>query len=295
MPHVFPENVPKGEVLSPEAVSAGVRIGSLLTPPLIDPVDLRILLGYALGLSHVQLITQSERELNEKEAATVSAILARRKKGEPVAYIVGEREFYGRPFRVTPDVLIPRPETELLVELAVALLPAGASLLDLGTGSGAIAVSTACERRDIEVVATDISAAALDVARANAERHVREKGKVVFYQGDWFAALPLHRQFDWIVSNPPYIAKEDEHLLQGDLRYEPAIALTDFADGLSVFRKLAEQASNWLKPGGQLWVEHGYDQAEQVRKQLAFCGFVSVQSRRDLAGIERVSGGIFPG
>lgn len=295
MPHVFPENVPKGEVLSPEAVSAGVRIGSLLTPPLIDPVDLRILLECALGLSHVQLITQSERELNEKEAATVSAMLARRQKGEPVAYIVGEREFYGRPFRVTPDVLIPRPETELLVELAVALLPAGASLLDLGTGSGAIAVSITCERQDIEVVATDISAAALDVARANAERHVREKGRLVFYQGDWFAALPLHRRFDWIVSNPPYIAKGDEHLLQGDLRYEPAIALTDFADGLSVFRKLAEQVPNWLKPGGQLWVEHGYDQAEQVRKHLFSCGFVSVESRRDLAGIERVSGGIFPG
>lgn len=292
---VFPEETKKGKALSPDVVKAGVCIGALLTPPLIDPVDLRVLLGHALGLSHTQLITQSERELNEKEAAAVSAMLARRQKGEPVAYIVGEREFYGRSFAVTPDVLIPRPETELLVELAVRELPQGAFLLDLGTGSGAIAISIACERKDIQVIATDISAAALEVAQINARRHISSKQNVVFYRGDWFAALPLSRRFDGIVSNPPYIARGDTHLSQGDLRYEPAVALTDFADGLSVFRKLAKEAPGWLKPGGKLWMEHGYDQAEQVRAQLLSCGFGAVESWRDLAGIERVSGGIFPG
>ena len=292
---VFPEGTQKGKTLSLDAVRAGVRISALLTPPVIDPVDLRILLGHALGLSHTQLITHSERELDEKEAAAVSAMLARRQRGEPVAYILGEREFYGRSFAVTPDVLIPRPETELLVELAVEALPEGASLLDLGTGSGAIAVSIACERKDIQVVATDISAAALEVAQRNAKRYTRGKQRIVFCRGDWFAALPPGRRFDGIVSNPPYIAQGDTHLSQGDLRYEPAIALTDFSDGLSVFRKLAKEAPGWLRPGGKLWMEHGYDQAEQVRAQLLSCGFGAVESWRDLAGIERVSGGIFPG
>ncbi|MCM1512435.1 MAG: peptide chain release factor N(5)-glutamine methyltransferase [Oxalobacter formigenes] len=278
-----------------DIIRTGIRIGTLLTPPLIDPVDLRVLLGYALGLSHAQLITQSERELSEEEAAVVSDMLMRRQKGEPVAYIVGEREFYGRSFAVTPDVLIPRPETELLVEVAVNALPKAACLLDLGTGSGAIAVSAACEREDIQVVATDISAAALEVAKENARRHLGENRNIVFCRGDWFAALSSPRRFDGIVSNPPYIAKRDACLLQGDLRYEPAAALTDFADGLSVFMRLIEQAPHWLKPGGQLWVEHGYDQAKQVRAWLFSRGFVSVASWRDLSGIERVSGGIFPG
>jgi release factor glutamine methyltransferase len=154
-------------------VRAGTRIGALFKNPPVDPADMRILLEYALGLSHVQQVTQSERELDEKEAVQISALLLRRQKGEPIAYIVGTREFYGLSFYITTDVLIPRPETELLVELAIRYLPKEGSALDMGTGSGAIAVSIAHERPDTLVTATDIAPGALDVARQNAKQHLR--------------------------------------------------------------------------------------------------------------------------
>ncbi len=276
-------------------IRAGIRIGALFRKPAIDPVDLRILLEYVLGMSHVQLVTQSERELGEKEARLVSELLGRRYRGEPVAHIVGEREFYGLAFSITPDVLIPRPETELLVELAISRLPENGTLLDLGTGSGAIAVAVARERPDVSVTATDVSAAALDVAKANARRNLPAGRDIRFYQGEWFAALPAPFRFDVIVSNPPYIVAGDVHLSQGDLRYEPQAALTDFGDGLSTFRELAAHAFVWLNPAGWLLMEHGYDQAKAVRQLLLTHGFSAVQSWKDLAGILRVSGGIFPG
>ncbi|MDL2283596.1 peptide chain release factor N(5)-glutamine methyltransferase [Oxalobacter sp. OttesenSCG-928-P03] len=276
-------------------IKPGTSIAALFHRSPVDPVDLRILLEHALGLSHVQLITRSERLLDEEEAKSVSRLIARRLKGEPVAHLVGVREFYGLPFRVTPDVLIPRPETELLVELAAGYLPAGGKMLDMGTGTGAIAVAVAHERPDVEVMATDISAAALEIAGQNAGRNLGKEGRIRFCQGDWFAALPSPARFDLIVSNPPYIAQTDPHLSQGDLRYEPAHALTDFDDGLSAFRVLAGEAAKWLNPGGRLLVEHGYDQAEAVCRLLLENGFVSVESWNDLAGIRRVSGGIFPG
>lgn len=276
-------------------IRAGIRISALLKKPVVDPVDLRVLLKYALGLSHVQLVTQSERELDEREARIVSELLMRRYKGIPVAHIVGEREFYGLSFLITPDVLIPRPETELLVELATRYLPENGILLDLGTGSGAIAVAVAHERADVSVTATDISALALEIAKKNTKRHLEAERDVVFYQGEWFAALPTPFRFDLIVSNPPYIVAGDRHLSEGDLRYEPSGALTDSGDGLSAFRELTAHSRDWLNKDGWLLMEHGYDQAETVRKLLLANGFVSVQSWKDLAGIERVSGGIFPG
>jgi len=295
MSHATPENVRETDMEGSAGIRAGTRIGTLFSRPPVDPVDLRVLLGHVMGLSHVRMVTQSERALNETEASLLSRLVARRQKGEPVAYIVGEREFYGLPFYVTPDVLIPRPETELLVELAVKCLPENGHMLDLGTGSGAIAVAIAHERPDASVTATDISAAALETARRNAARNL-EKGRVIaFYQGNWFEALPTPFPVDMIVSNPPYIAQEDIHLSQGDLRYEPAHALTDSGDGLSAFRLLAADAPAWLKPSGWLLMEHGYDQAEAVRELLAANGFAAVQSWKDLAGMERVSGGIFPG
>jgi len=266
---------------------AGLPIATILAQAPVDPLEIRILLGAALSLSRVQLITQSERKLTIDEAACLHALLERRLHGEPIAYIVGQREFYGLAFQVTPDVLIPRPETELLVELAIDRLPKAGRLLDMGTGSGAIAVSIAHARQDTDITATDISQPALVVARANALRH---HAQVHFFHSDWFVALS-DMQFDVIVSNPPYIAAHDEHLRQGDLRFEPQHALTDHADGLSALRRITAGALGHLNPGGWLLMEHGYDQAAAVRALLSERGYAEVQSWHDLASIERVSGG----
>ncbi|NLC23020.1 MAG: peptide chain release factor N(5)-glutamine methyltransferase, partial [Oxalobacter sp.] len=281
MTPVTPESAKDADAALFAHIRGGIRIGALFRKPVVDPVDLRILLEYALGISHVQLLIQSERELGEKEAHIVLELLMRRYRGEPVAHIVGEREFYGLPFSITPDVLIPRPETELLVELAISRLPENGVLLDLGTGSGAIAVAVAHERPDVSVTATDVSPAALDVAKKNARRNLAAGRDIRFYQGEWFAALPAPFRFDLIVSNPPYIVVGDVHLSAGDLRYEPQGALTDFGDGLSAFRELTAHAVGWLNPNGWLLMEHGYDQAEAVRKRLLANGFASVQSFKD--------------
>lgn len=254
----------------------------------LDALETRILLMQALGLSRVQLVTQSERELTDVEVASVAPLIERRVKGEPIAYIVGEREFYGLPFQVTPAVLIPRPETELLVELAIERLPQNGHVLDLGTGSGAIAVAIAHARLDATVTALDVSLDALAVARGNAERN---GVKVEFLHSDWYSAV-AGRRFHVIVSNPPYIVAGDAHLAQGDLRFEPVDALTDHADGLSAIRQLCEGARDHLESSGNIHIEHGYDQAEAVRALLSRHGFADVQSWRDLAGIERVSGGV---
>jgi release factor glutamine methyltransferase len=269
-------------------IAPGTSIGAVLTRPPLDPLEARILVSHALCLSRVQLITQSERQLDSEEAQAISALFARRIAGEPIAYVVGEREFFGLMFHTTPAVLIPRPETELLVELALQRLPPGAGMLDLGTGSGAIAVAVAQQRPDVKVTATDLSAAALAVATRNAQRH---RAQVAFLQSDWYAALGV-RQFDLIVSNPPYIVAGDPHLTQGDLRYEPVDALTDHGDGLSALRSIVTGAAAHLRPGGWLLMEHGYDQAPAVRALLNRQGFSEVQSWRDLAAIERVSGGV---
>jgi release factor glutamine methyltransferase len=254
----------------------------------LNPLETRILLIHATGLTRVHLITRPERVLTADEAANFHALLQRRVDGEPIAYIVGAREFYGLSFEVTPDVLIPRPETELLVELALSHLPPDGRLLDMGTGSGAIAVAIAHARPDAKVTALDVSPAALEVAGRNARRH----GVAVdFQRSDWFAALD-DRQFDLIVSNPPYIVSGDRHLAQGDLRFEPVDALTDHADGLSALSTIIAGAALHLVSAGWLFVEHGYDQAAAVRQLAEAHGFAEVQSRQDLAGIERVTGGI---
>jgi release factor glutamine methyltransferase len=268
------------------APAAGVTLAALQVRPRLDPVDNRILLCHALGLTRVGLITQSARELTADEAARLADLIARRLAGEPVAYLVGRREFYGLPFEVDPAVLIPRPETELLVELALERLPPRGRVLDMGTGSGAIAVALAHTRPDALVTALDVSEAALAVARRNAAANA---ANVNFLASDWYAALD-GEQFELIVSNPPYIAAGDSHLAQGDLRFEPAGALTDHADGLSALRRIVAGAAPHLTPQGWLLMEHGYDQSAAVRALLAAAGFEQVQSWPDLAGIERVSG-----
>ena len=268
-------------------MQAGTSIGAFLRNSPLGQLETRILLTHALGLTRMQLITQSERPLSAEETNRLAALVQRRIDGEPIAYIVGTREFYGLSFDVTPDVLIPRPETELLVELALRHLPPNGQVLDMGTGSGAIAVAIAANRPDAKVTALDYSQAALAVAQGNAAKH---KLAIEFLQSDWFAALG-QRQFDLIVSNPPYIVNGDIHLSQGDLRFEPMDALTDRGDGLSALRKIIDGAGSHLRENGWLFMEHGYDQAAAVRELAAAHGFADVQSWKDLAGIERVSGG----
>ncbi|HJU71166.1 MAG TPA: peptide chain release factor N(5)-glutamine methyltransferase [Paucimonas sp.] len=279
--------MPAGPLSRPIRIAPGSTIAALLKSALLDPLELRLLIAHALQLTRVQLITQSERMLTAHEAQHLSTLFQRRIDGEPIAYIVGAREFYGLSFKVTPDVLIPRPETELLVELALDLLPEHGRLLDMGTGSGAIAVAIAQSRPDIAVTALDVSATALAVAHDNAQRH---GVAITFLQSDWYGALGAAR-FDIIVANPPYIASGDAHLAQGDLRFEPAGALTDHADGLSALRTIIASATHHLLPDSWLLMEHGYDQATAVRGLLTVAGFIEVQSWKDLARIERVSGG----
>ena len=262
----------------------------------LDALETRILLSHVTGLSRMQLITHDEQVLTPAQTETLERLVQRRLQGEPIAYLIGQREFYGVMLRVTPDVLIPRPETELLVELALARLPAGGRVLDMGTGSGAIAVAIAHERPDADVTALDVSPAALAVAAENAARHkAQRKSPVSFIESDWFGALNIRiaqqLSFDVIVSNPPYIVAGDAHLSQGDLRFEPVDALTDHRDGLSALRTIAAGAPAHLQPGGWLLMEHGYDQADAARQLLQSQGFSEVRSWRDLAGIERVSGG----
>lgn len=262
-----------------------MTLDELLRSAPIDPLDARILAAHALQCSRVQLVIRARDALTDDEVQRIQTLLMRRQQGEPVAYLTGEREFYGLRFAVTPAVLIPRPETELLVELATERLPRGGRVLDLGTGSGAIAVTLAHLRPDAHITATDLSEEALDVARANATAH---NVTVHFLHSDWYAALT--GAFDLIVSNPPYIARDDRHLTQGDVRFEPRGALTDDANGLQALLKVINGAPAHLVAGGWLLQEHGYDQAAAVRDAMQMQGWTSIQSWRDLAGIERVSG-----
>jgi release factor glutamine methyltransferase len=271
-----------------ESIAAVLRGARLPLPPL----ELRMLLEHVTRLTRVQMITQAQRPLNAVEAQQLTTLCARRIAGEPMAYLIGEREFYGLAFHVDPAVLIPRPETELLVELALQHLAPDACVLDMGTGSGAIAIAIAHARPDAKVWALDASTQALQVARRNAERH---RVDVQFLHSDWYAALDDElkdeQRFDVILSNPPYIVAGDRHLAEGDLRFEPIDALTDHADGLSALRTIVSGAAEHLSAGGWLLMEHGYDQAHAVRSLLNAAGFNEVQSWRDLADIERVSGG----
>nr|WKF57448.1 Release factor glutamine methyltransferase [Paraburkholderia busanensis] len=279
---------------------ASITPAALLRASPLPALEARILLTHVLGWRPTQLITRADEALDAASVERYRALEARRVAGEPVAQLVGAREFFGLDFEVTPHVLIPRPETELLVETVLTALE-GLSrprVLDLGTGTGAIAVAIASMRPDAQVHALDRSADALAVATRNAARLLDAKrpgGPVLLSQSDWYATLDAALRFDVIVSNPPYIASGDPHLSEGDLRFEPRGALTDEADGLSAIRAIIAGAPARLAANGVLWIEHGYDQAEAVRALLIAQGFAQVRSERDLAGIERISGGQFTG
>jgi release factor glutamine methyltransferase len=269
---------------------------ALLRASALPPLEARILLGHVLGWRRTELITRSDEPLDAALVARYQALEARRLAGEPVAQLVGAREFFGLDFEVTPDVLIPRPETELLVETVLAELEGMARprVLDLGTGTGAIAIAIASARPDAQVWAVDRSAEALAVATRNAARlldQTRHGGPLQLARSDWYDALDPTLRFDVIVSNPPYIASGDPHLSEGDLRFEPRGALTDEADGLSAIRTIITGAPSRFAERGVLWLEHGYDQAAAVRALLDAAGFAAARSERDLAGIERISGG----
>jgi len=267
----------------------GASVAEMLRIPDADPMDARPLLRAALGVSDAYLAAHPGEALTGAQCERYLALIERRRAGEPVAYLTGEREFYSLAFKVTPAVLIPRPETEILVEAALERIPAQAPfrVLDLATGSGCVAVAIALHRPGARVTAADLSGDALAIARDNATRH---RAAIEFIESDWFTALS-GRRFHLIVCNPPYVAERDPHLAEGDLRFEPRAALIGGADGLSCIRWIVAQARAHLEPDGALLVEHGYDQAARCRALLEQAGFREVASRRDLSGIERVSWG----
>lgn len=267
---------------------------ALLRQSGLDPIDARLLLQHVLQRDHAWLISHRDDTASAEQAQAFQLLQAKRLAGEPVAYLLGEREFFSRMFHVSPEVLIPRPETELLVELALGHAPGEepVDVLDLGTGSGIIAVTLGLERPAWQIQAVDCSEAALAVAHNNARR--LGAANVQLRQSNWYGALAADETFDLIVSNPPYIRSTDPHLSQGDLRFEPASALTDHADGLSCIRSIVHGALRHLQPQGWLLFEHGYDQAMDCRQLLLQAGFEQVQSIADLAGIERVTLGQIP-
>jgi release factor glutamine methyltransferase len=275
------------------AVETGATIGSLLRESGLPRLEAELLLCSILGCERVRLIAHAEEAIDPSRARSAHARFARRRTGEPVSYITGLREFYGLALRVTPEVLIPRPETERLVELAFERLPLGAParVLELGTGSGAIAIALASERPGLGIVATDVSEAALAVARRNARDHGAD---IDFVLSDWFAALGTE-QFDLIVSNPPYVAAGDAHLEQGDVRFEPRLALIGGEDGLACIREIAERARNRLRPGGGLLLEHGYDQGDRCVDLFSSLGYAEVADFHDLAGWPRACAGVWRG
>ena len=268
----------------------GARIGRL---------DARLLIEDVCGFTHADLVARPETALTREQAARLEALATRRERGEPLAYLIGRAGFRQLTLAVSPAVLVPRPETEVLVDWALAVGPHDHlqknadnatfpyAVLDLGTGSGAIPLAIKSERPAWSVMAVDLSPAALAVARHNAEQLGLA---VTWIESDWFGNLSPDLKVDCIVSNPPYVADGDPHLQGDGLRYEPQMALTDFSDGLSALRKIVAGAPDFLKPDAYLLMEHGYDQGPAVRALLA-ADFYAIETRRDLAGIERVTGG----
>jgi release factor glutamine methyltransferase len=287
---------------------------SLLNETRLPKNEARLVLAHLLVI-HLQLpqsalLTQDDMALSDVFVAEWVLLEQRRLQGEPIAYLINKRGFHAIELMVGPGVLIPRPETELLVDLGLNELQLtfnkeiglnesehSLTMLDLGTGSGAIALAIAASQPKVRVVATDASQAALDIAQQNAA-HLKLSDRVSFCLGSWYAALQnpgnTHHRFDLILSNPPYIAANDPHLSKGDLRFEPQNALTDFGSGLTCLATIIDGALAYLKPGGLLAVEHGFDQSPAVLAQMAQAGFEDIKPHRDLAGHWRAASGRKP-
>ena len=255
------------------------NLAAILNASRLPPLEARVLAAHALGVERVWISAHENDEINPQAAAEIQALHQRRRAGVPVAYLTGEREFYGLSLAVSPAVLIPRPETELLVDCAIPLLREGGRVLDLGAGSGAIGIAIALNCPSARVFACEASEAALDIARENAKRH---GAQVSFVKSDWFAAMRGER-FNLIVSNPPYIAQCDPHLDEGDLRFEPREALVAGKDGIECLDAIAAAARDHLLPGGWLLIEHGYDQGQACVAMLNRLGYEQVDDYKDLS------------
>jgi release factor glutamine methyltransferase len=260
----------------------------------LPALEARVLLEFATGLEHTALLRDSERTLSPDEAQRYDDALERRRCGEPVAYITGEREFWSLPLKVTEDTLIPRADTELLVEQALTHIPADVDwcIADLGTGSGAVALAIAGERPRCKIIATDTSIEALDVAKVNADR--LQIDNIDFRYGSWFDPID-NGECKVVVSNPPYVCSDDPHLESGDVAHEPRHALVAGADGMDDIRTIISGATLCLARGGWLLLEHGFDQGGPVREELRQASFREIGSLRDLAGLERVTQACRPG
>lgn len=261
-------------------------------------LDLELLLCHILERNRTWLYTWPEHLLSESQQLEFERLLARRLAGEPLAHITGRREFWSLSLQVDASTLIPRPDTESLVEATLECFAADSSdqsrtLLDLGTGTGAVALALASEKPQWRLLGLDLSPAAVELAERN--RTELKLGNAAFLQSDWFSALAPSDRFDAVVSNPPYIAPEDPHLGQGDLRFEPQSALVAEAEGLADLLWIIDQAPVYLKPGGWLLLEHGWEQGPQVRQLLIQAGFISVETLRDLGDRERISRGRLKG
>ncbi len=276
-------------------VQASQQLSAELALPMNEArIESQALLRHVLdGVSRAWIILHQQQALTHEQRGWFNELLQRRLQGEPIAYILSRREFYGLDLAVTPDVLIPRADTETLVDAALQHIPLHlpCAILDLGTGSGAIAISLALHRPQSKVTAIDYSSAAIEVARGNAERLGADNLQLL--QSDWFGALKS-LTFDVMVSNPPYIAAADPHLKLGDLRFEPLCALASGTDGLNDIRSIVAQAPAYLATKGWLLLEHGYDQAPTVANLLQAEGFEKIRHATDLAGIQRVTLGQKP-
>lgn len=256
-------------------------------------LDAEVLLAFVLEKNRSYLRAWNDKPLDMPTITHFESLISNRLEGVPIAYLTGSREFWSRDFFVTPDVLIPRPDTEILIEHCLAQIPENSPfhILDLGTGSGIIAITLAAERPHAKIIAVDASSSALEIAQKNARFH--ECPNIKFILSDWFCAVPKIK-FDLIVSNPPYIPADDSHLTQGDVRFEPKSALISDENGLHDIHLITEQAKNYLMPNGQLVFEHGYNQAQDVQNIFQMFDFVNVRTHRDLAGQPRITIGFLP-
>lgn len=259
-------------------------------------LEAQVLLSYVLDCSKTYLWAYPEKAVSPKQEKIFLDLIARRIKGEPIAYITGSKEFWSLDLKVTPDTLIPRSETELLIEIILEKYAsqqlANFNVLDLGTGSGAISLALASEQPNWQIMAVDLSKPALEVAKYNAEKNNIKN--INFIESNWFQHIPSSQKFDLIVSNPPYIEEQDSHLNQGDLRFEPKSALASGADGLDDIRKIIINARKFLAPNGLLILEHGYNQAEKIQKIFLENNYHNIETHKDLAGLDRVSCAVLP-